>query len=458
MHATLTGIAGILAGKEEEASSKLSLMLAAMELRGTIIRTSIVKGKNSVAAIGICSHPNQELASPNPEETSIVVDGTFRETLDMDIIGGQLDEHSIADTIDSSGPFACLAVLGGKLLAGRDVVGQKPLYFGRDPLGAFAFASLKSALAEIQVAKVKSVPPGQLISASMKRTSVLANKSLAKMREIRVSEEEAATKLRALLIASLEADIPEDLALAFSGGLDSTLVAQAAKENALRPELITVGMKGQPEIKHAKAMAKRLSLDIMVRELSQSDILTSLSDVVHIVESVDPVLVGVSVPLFFVCELAKEMGMECLLAGQLSDELFAGYGRFDDLALKRELRAARNEIWTSVLAASSNDFEPGDKLAVSHRLELRCPFAYLLLVQYALKLPTQLKLKIIEGRVIRKYILRKVARDWKLPDEVVNRPKKAVQYSTGVQKILLKEARRRGMTLSSFLGSLLRES
>lgn len=454
----MTGIAGILAEKEEEASSKLSLMLTAMELRGTIIRKSIVKGKNVVAAIGTCSHANQELASPNPEETSIVVDGSVPESLDMDIIGGQPDEHSIADAIDSSRPFACLAVLGGKLLAGRDAVGQKPLYFGRDPLGAFGLASLKSALTEIQVAKVKPVPPGQLISASMKQTSVLANKSLAKTREMTVSEDEASTRLRELLIGSLEADVPEDLVLAFSGGLDSTLVAQAAKENALQPELITVGMKGQPEIKHAKAMAKRLSLDITVKELSQSDVLTSLSDVVRIVESVDPVLVGVSVPLFFVCELAEEMGMECLLAGQLSDELFAGYGRFDDLALKKDLRAARNEIWRSVLLASSNDFEPGDKLAVSHRLELRCPFAYLPLVQYALKLPIQLKLKIVGGRAIRKHILRRVARDWKLPDEVVNRPKKAVQYSTGVQKILLKEAKRRGLTLTRFFGSLLRDS
>jgi len=33
----------------------------------------------------------------------------------------------------------------------------------------------------------------------------------------------------------------------------------------------------------------------------------------------------------------------------------------------------------------------------------------------------------------------------------VNRPKKAVQYSSGVQKILLKEAKRRKMTLGSLL-------
>jgi len=225
-------------------------------------------------------------------------------------------------------------------------------------------------------------------------------------------------------------------------------------ENGLRPELITVGLKGQPELDHARTVSKQLGLDLTVRELSASEVLDSLQDVVQTIESSDPTLIGVSVPLYFVCEVAEEMGMKCLLAGQLSDELFAGYGRFDKLAMKKNFRQAREEVWNSVLAASANDFEPGDKLAVSHRFELRCPFAFLPLVEYALRLPLSLKLRVVGGKVVRKHILRRLASDWKLPDTVVDRPKKAIQYSSGVQKILLKEAKRRKMTLSRFLESL----
>jgi asparagine synthase (glutamine-hydrolysing) len=108
----------------------------------------------------------------------------------------------------------------------------------------------------------------------------------------------------------------------------------------------------------------------------------------------------------------------------------------------------------SVLAAATNDFEPGDKLAVSHGLELQSPFAYLPLVDYALSIPISLKLRLIGDGVVRKYILRRLAASWKLPESVVNRPKKAVQYSTGVQKILLKEAKTRKMKLSELLESL----
>jgi asparagine synthase (glutamine-hydrolysing) len=231
-------------------------------------------------------------------------------------------------------------------------------------------------------------------------------------------------------------------------------VAYAAKENGLRPELITVGLKGQPELEHARRVAKELGLDITVRELSQSEIIDRLGEVVETVESSDSTLVGHSVPLFFVCEVAEEMGMGHLLVGQLSDELFAGYGRFEELALKHHFLEARKEVLRSVLAAATNDFEPGDKLAVSHRLELQSPFAYLPLVDYALSIPISLKLRLIGDGVVRKYVLRRLAASWKLPESVVNRPKKAVQYSTGVQKILLKEAKKRMMKLSELLESL----
>ncbi len=339
-------------------------------------------------------------------------------------------------------------------MAGRDPLGQKPLYYGADQEGRFVFASLKAALRKVGIANPKPVPPGKIITVSNNRISVLVDSSLSRHREARIPEKEAAAKLRDLLVESLSETIPEESAIAFSGGLDSTLVAQAGRENDLRPELITVGLKGQPELDHSRQIAKRLGLNITLRELSESEVLESLPDVVETVESTDPVLVGVSVPLYFACQTAQNMEMDSVLAGQLSDELFGGYGRFDELALKGQFEEAREEVWNSVLAASTNDFEPGDKLAVSHGLELRCPFAYLPLVEYSLRLSISLKLRVSAGTVVRKYILRRLAADWHLPDEVVNRPKKAVQYSSGVQKVLLKEAKRKRLSLGLLLESL----
>ena len=449
MRTELTGIAGILARGEDTVTSKLAMILGGMESRGSIVKTSIVRRGDGFVAIGICSHPRERPPATRLEEIGVVVDGRLPDSLELEEIGGQADQQALFDVVSTAQPFCCLSVSAGSLLAIRDVLGEKPLYYGADPDGTVAFASLRTALTNIGVQDSMPVPPGQLISISNGKLSVLIDGSLKRPKEIRVSERDASTRLRTLLVDSLSEDVPKDLALAFSGGLDSAIVARACKETDLRPELVTVGMKGQAELKHAREVSKRIGLSVTVRELSQHEVLESLPDVVRTVESSDPTLVGVSVPLYFACESAQEMGADCLLAGQLSDELFAGYGRFDELA--KNPQAAREEVWRSFLAASANDFEPGDKLAASHHLDLRCPFAYLPLVDYALRLPMSLKLRIVGGKVVRKYILRRVAADWNLPSNVVERPKKAVQYSTGVQKILLEEAKRRGLTLTGFL-------
>src|SRR5260370_6442925 len=207
-----------------------------------------------------------------------------------------------------------LAISGGKLLAGRDILGLKPIYYGRDWSGAVASASLKAGICRIGIRDPRAVPSGHLVAVSNKQMTVLVKESLSSSKELEVSEDEATARVGHLLLESLAEDLPEDYAAAFSGGLDSTLVAHAAKENGSRPELITVGLKGQAELEHARQVAKELGLEITVRELSRSEIMDRLGEVVETVESNDPTVIGHSVPLFFVCEVAEEMGIGALLS------------------------------------------------------------------------------------------------------------------------------------------------
>jgi asparagine synthase (glutamine-hydrolysing) len=454
LHQPLTGIAGIIGPDAGKEASKLDSVLKAMKSRGSVTQSMAIYGEHESIALGSCSHQLVQSSKVDIERTSFAVDGAIPATLELEEIGGEAGQEAFSEAIREHGGFSMLAISGGRLLAGRDILGLKPLYYGRDWSGAVAFASLKAGLSRLGIRDPRAVPPGHLVAVSNKQMTVLVKKSLSSSKELEVSEDEATARVGHLLLESLAEDVPEGYVAAFSGGLDSTLVAYAAKENELGPELITVGLKGQAELEHARRVAKELGLEITVRELSQSEIMDCLGEVVETVESTDPTVIGHSVPLFLVCEEAEEMGMRHLLVGQLSDELFAGYGRFEELALKHHFLEAKKEVLRSVLAAATNDFEPGDKLAVSHRLEVQSPFAYLPLVDYALSIPISLKLRLIGDGVVRKYILRRLAASWKLPESVVNRPKKAVQYSTGIQKVLLKEAKTRKMKLSELLESL----
>jgi asparagine synthase (glutamine-hydrolysing) len=448
----MTGICALVGREAEDLESKANTILSQMQNRGPNCHTfsqGVLNGEK--IAIGICDSYHTPWSSSSA--TPLALDGVF--------FGNNQGSSNSAPAgpgrlIQTPGAFAFLTSFAEHLIAGRDIVGQKPLYYGQTENGIVAFASLKSPLTSIGVHEPWPVPPGKVIRASVRGYETVNDYSLKQPKEEPIDELEATHALDELFREAVRRIIPRRSGIAFSGGLDSTLVAKVAKIENLEPELISVGLKGQPELEHAEKTAKSFGIHANVRELSSSEILDSLHDVVRTIETSDPVIVGISVPIYFACQKAREMGLSYIAAGQLSDELFGGYGKFEDIALQVGIDNLGREMFNSVIAASAKDFDPGDKLAVAAGLELCCPFAYLPLVKYALKLPASLRVKLADGKVTRKYVLRRLAAHLSLPESVVDRPKKAVQYSSGVQKVLLKEARRQGMSLGKMLESFTR--
>src|SRR2546427_99992 len=336
-----------------------------------------------VSSQGYCSVPCQLVRS--------AIDGYFcNDAIEKFLESSLPGSKAFRELYKSEGAYAMLGVSSEGLVGGRDPVGQKPLYYGSDK-GVVLFASLKTALTNAGIANPKPVPPGQIVSITNSATSTDDTYRLENTDEDNIGEEAAVEKLESLLTESAIKTVPEGSALAFSGGLDSTLVAQAAMLTSRRPELFTVGLENQPELQHAQQVADQMGLPITVRELTKKEVVDLVPDVVQATESIDPTVVGVSLPFYATCQMAQAKGLKHIVAGQLSDELFGGYARFEELAGNNA--TVKREVWESLVSASANDFEPGDKVAVTNRLDLRCPFAYLPLVQYALKIPAGFKVR-----------------------------------------------------------------
>jgi asparagine synthase (glutamine-hydrolysing) len=137
------------------------------------------------------------------------------------------------------------------------------------------------------------------------------------------------------------------------------------------------------------------------------------------------------------------------ISGNCADEVFGGYQKYAREYASRG-DTVREAMYGDVVNSYEVNFERDYKTCSDLGLELRLPFADVDVVSYGLSLPTELKLS-KDPSSSRKLVLRALAKAKGLPEELVNRPKKAVQYSTGVSGVLQRVAKAEGKRLYNYL-------
>src|SRR2546426_7206051 len=278
---------------EDGIANAVEVMLSGMVRRGSVIHTITLKiSRDENLAVGVCENPS-DLVRVHEElvDDSVLVDGNFWGKEEAAGII-QSEPKRLDALLGVPGAFSFLALTQSGLVAGRDVLGQKPLYYGTDREGRCTFATLKSALALVGVSDPQPVPPGELLKAENPTPKVSALNKLAKPQEKDVPEEIAREKIGDLLREAVSRTVPEGSAIAFSGGIDSSLTAHAVKKLRLHTELVSVGLEGQPELEHADQVAKAMDLKLKIRRLAEDDVLDILPLVVETVESTDPMVVS----------------------------------------------------------------------------------------------------------------------------------------------------------------------
>ena len=145
-----------------------------------------------------------------------------------------------------------------------------------------------------------------------------------------------------------------------------------------------------------------------------------------------------------------------MLAGQGADELFGGYQRYvNEYCLHGKEKTLRT-MFADVAGIHESNLERDTKICGFHDVELRLPFASYQLVEFALGLPLELKIE-AKANSLRKLVLRRAAENAGLPSFMARKPKKAVQYSTGINSVLKKIAKKRELSVKAFVDCLFGE-
>jgi asparagine synthase (glutamine-hydrolysing) len=373
-------------------------------------------------------------------------------------IQGDYEKAVEAFLKNAEGDFSVLIAQAERLLAARDPVGVQPLYFGENEAIA-ALATNRKALWELGMPEPKSFPPGHLGTVTKEGFKFKPVQTLPFSEPKPIGLDEAAKKLQRLLEQSVQRRIfgLKEVAVAFSGGLDSSLVACLAKRCGVDVHLIHVSLKDQPETEEARKAAKELALPLQVHLFTDADVEKVISEVVALIEEADPIKASVGVPFFWNAQKAAESGYRVLLAGQGADEFFGGYQRYVNEYILEGDEAVRKTMFHDVAVIHESNIERDEKICGFYDVELRLPFASFEVAEFAMSLPTDLK---IEKKTdsLRKLVLRKTALNMGLSKSIADKHKKAVQYSTGINSAVKKLAKKQNLTQAEYVNRLFLEA
>ena len=238
-------------------------------------------------------------------------------------------------------------------------------------------------------------------------------------------------KLKDTLIDSIKNSLPENFGVLFSGGIDSTFIAQVCKQLGENFTCYCVGLENSEDIIEAEKVSKALNLKLKKKVYSLDEANQIIKETVKILNDTDVMKVGVGSTLLGAIKIANE---KYLFSGLGSEEIFAGYQRHE------QAKDINEECWNGLRNMYERDISRDEKIANASNVKILTPFLNKDVIIHAMNIPGKEKIK----NNVNKSILREIALDIGIPKDIALRKKRAAQYGSKFDRAILRLARRNG--------------
>lgn len=327
---------------------------------------------------------------------------------------------SFIDYID--GAFAIIIVdLERKdLVAARDMIGIKPLYFAQKE-GEILFSSCLTAIPSKFHSVVETFPPGLVWINNKFEHEIKQSVSVSK-------------NIERVLLSAIEKNIPKEVrwGLSLSGGVDSSIMAALAKKIDHNFSCYVFDAGSGRDERAATHVANSLDLRLKVIRPSKSDIINTLPKVIRVLCSFRSEIILGSMLSYFVAREASKDGLKVLLTGEGVDTIFGGLPKYRNLKptsqqLKQMMIEDQNNLWRSTNRRI-------DHSSMLSSIEARAPFQDTSVIASARQLPRAL---IVDDSndLKDKILLRLIAKKY-LHNDLALRPKATISQGTGLDRIL----------------------
>lgn len=335
--------------------------------------------------------------------------------------------------------FAFLILDGDRIIAGRDPLGCRPLFYAIYD-HCIIFSSEVKGLLNSSRKSIHIFPPGYYgiverdgdtlsqLTLHQYYTYIYTEITLVPS----IDEIHGEIRNRFINCVKKRLDSQRPFGALLSGGLDSSLVVAVARMLTGRPfPVFTVALStGSTDLPYAKMVAEYCDVQHHIIECPPETALCEIECAIFIMETYDITTVRAgTIQRMAAKYISEETDIKCILVGENSDEIFQGYKYYHN---QPDPQSGHMDSVSRVRDVHMFDGLRTDRVMAGCGLEVRMPFADPELVDYVLSLPPMLVMP-RDGK--EKTLLRDAFRPLKiLPDAVLYRSKEALSDGCSGEK------------------------
>lgn len=243
-------------------------------------------------------------------------------------------------------------------------------------------------------------------------------------------------KLHKHIVKSIQKIVSDKkIGIAFSGGVDSTLLAKICNELGYETTLLTIGFEDSHDVKHSKEIAKYFGYSHKIGKISSKTFPKVFEQIKKTIKTDNLSWNENCIAFYHVAKLAKRHGINKVLTANGIDELFCGYNAYRDV-----IKQGKNSVMNLMelkLENETNMMKAINIITLEFGVQIIQPFLSTEFVSFSKKIPIEEKIHGPDD-LIRKHIIRDLAFKMGVPQEVSYKRKKALQYSSLIHKVLMK--------------------
>lgn len=226
--------------------------------------------------------------------------------------------------------------------------------------------------------------------------------------------------------------LPEkDVAVAFSGGVDSSILAKVCQDTGKQVTLITVGFDSSHDISFSRKIATLLGMPQKIVQLEEASFARDLDTVRRKIGCNNTSHIENCVAYYYIANAAREAGLQTVLSANGCDELFCGYNGYRHVYSRGP--AAVAEFMEEKIANELALVQEISAVAGEFGVQVKQPFLSPEFIEFTKTVPLDQKIKGSDD-LMRKHILRQAALMIGVPEESATKPKKALQYGSLIHK------------------------